>query len=223
MSKKSRRAKDAVSQEATDKGVTFTSPSSWVSGRKAVGQVSSVPSSGAPSRRGTSRTSERPNTEAAAFSLQGLLAARRLTRELKNRTTSRTPLRLQPSQPRPISTIQEQALLWSAQPKVKFPHLQAEELMQAHLPSRLAGVAYHPAQCAHLAVVLSAEIRDLVKAVTPPRYRLVCSVSIGSKGQDDVMVSSQSLWDPHADSFAASHYVSPTLFCVALVHAIYLE
>lgn len=70
---------------------------------------------------------------------------------------------------------------------------------------------------------LSAGFQDLVKAVTPPRYKLVCSVSIGSKGQDDTVVSSQSLWDPCADRFATSHCVNRTLPCVALVHAIYLE
>lgn len=34
------------------------------------------------------------------------------------------------------------------------------------------------------------------------------------------MVTSWSLWDPHADSFATSHYVSPSLF---RMHAIYSE
>lgn len=52
--------------------------------------------------------------------------------------------------------------------EVKFLCIQVEELIQALLPSKLAGVAYHPAQCAHPAAVLSAEIQDLVKAVTPP-------------------------------------------------------
>ncbi|KAG3283232.1 tctex1 domain-containing protein 4-like [Ictidomys tridecemlineatus] len=93
----------------------------------------------------------------------------------------------------------------------------AEELMQTHLPSKLAGVAYHPGQCAYLAAILSPEIRD------PSRYKLVCSVSIESKGHDGVVVASQSLWDPHADLFATSHYVNSTLFCVALVHVIYLK
>ncbi|XP_037356633.1 dynein light chain Tctex-type protein 2B-like [Talpa occidentalis] len=174
MSQKTKRAKDKLSREPLDKGVTFTASSSLVNGKK-------------------------------------------------NRTSSRKQLQLQLNHHRPTSIIQEQVPLWSARPEMKFPYIQAEELMQAHLPSKLAGVAYHPAQCAHLAMVLSGEIRDLVKAVTPPRYRLVCSVSIGSKGQDGVVVSSQSLWDPHADSFATSHYANPTLFCVALVHAIYLE
>lgn len=95
--------------------------------------------------------------------------------------------------------------------------------MQAHLPLKLAGMASHPAQCAHLAADLSAAIRDPVKAVTPPRYKQVCSISMWSQGQDDAAASSQSLWDPRADSFATSHSVNPTLFCVALVHAIYLE
>ena len=57
--------------------------------------------------------------------------------------------------------------------QVKFPWVWAQELMQAHLPCKLAGVDYHPAPCAHLAAVLSAEIRDLVRAVTLPHYRLV--------------------------------------------------
>lgn len=102
--------------------------------------------------------------------------------------------------------------------EAKFLCIQVEELIQALPPSKLAGVAYHPAQCAHLAAVLSAEIQDPVKAVTPPCYKLVCSGSIGSKGQDDVAASSQNPWDLHADS-----YVNPTLFCVVLVHVIYLE
>ncbi|XP_006879875.1 PREDICTED: tctex1 domain-containing protein 4-like [Elephantulus edwardii] len=201
MSQKSRRAKDEASREAPDKGVTFTSSGSWAEGKKAAAHPSPgsrAPSSGPPSRRVASRASERPDADTALLSLRGLLAARRLTRELK-------------------------VPLWSARPEVKFPCLLVEELMRAHLPSRLAGVAYHPSRCAQLAAALSAEIRDLVKAVTPPRYKLVCSVSIGSKGQDDVVVSSQSLWDPYADSFATSQYVNPTLFCVALVYAIYLE
>ncbi|XP_077005677.1 dynein light chain Tctex-type 4-like [Tamandua tetradactyla] len=141
----------------------------------------------------------------------------------ENRTASRTKSQLQGSHRRPISIIQEQVPMWSARPEVKFPCVRAEQLMQAHLPCKLAGVVYQPAQCAHLATALSAEIRDLVKAVTPPRYKLVCSVSIGHKGRDGVVLSSQSLWDPHADSFATSRYENPTLFCVALVHAIYLE
>ncbi|XP_004699706.1 dynein light chain Tctex-type 4-like [Echinops telfairi] len=227
--RKSRRATDEVSREPADKGVTFTGPGSCTNGKKPAGhpsQGNSAPPSGTPSsRRGASRAaaSESPDADAAMLSLRGLLAARRITRELKNRTSSRTKSRLQLDWPRPVSIIQEQVPLWSARPEVKFPCVQAQELMQAHLPSTLAGVAYHPTQCAHLAESLSAEIRDLVKTVTPPRYKLVCAVSIGSKGQDDVTVTSQSLWDPHSDSFATSQYVSPTLFCVALVHAVYWE
>ncbi|KAB1268589.1 hypothetical protein Cadr_000013955 [Camelus dromedarius] len=78
--------------------------------------------------------------------------------------------------------------------------------MQAYLPSKLAGVANYPAQCACLAALLSAEIPELVKAVTPPHYRPVCSISIGSKGQDGVVVSGGCLWDLHAESFATFHY-----------------
>jgi hypothetical protein len=51
---------------------------------------------------------------------------------------------------------------------VKFPCVRAEELIETYLSSKLAGVDYHPAQCAHLAIVLSNESQDLVKTVTLP-------------------------------------------------------
>ncbi|XP_048208077.1 dynein light chain Tctex-type 4-like [Perognathus longimembris pacificus] len=226
MSQKASQNKDKISQEFPDKSVTFTASSSWANGKKVAGhagQGSSTPSPGSAWRRGVSRAPGSSEAGAAKVSLRGLLAARRLTRELKSRTSSKTKAQPPVSHGCPVSIIQEQVPLWSARPEVKFPCAQAEELMQAHLPSKLASVAYHPALCAHLATVLSVEIRDLVKAVTPPRYKIVCSVSIGSKGQADVVVSSQSLWDPHTDCCATSCYVNPTLFCVALVHAIYLE
>lgn len=73
--------------------------------------------------------------------------------------------------------------LQSARLEGKFPLIQAEELVQAHLPSKLAGEAYCSARCIHLVIVLTAQTRDLVKAVTPLCYQLVCSVSIGSRGR----------------------------------------
>lgn len=60
--------------------------------------------------------------------------------------------------------------LWLPRPEVKFHCTQVGvgELVQARLPSKMTGVAYRPSQRAHLATILSAEVQDLVKTVTPP-------------------------------------------------------
>ena len=50
----------------------------------------------------------------------------------------------------------------------------------------------------------------------------MCSIT-GNIGHGDVVAASQGLRDLYADSVATSLYVNPALFCVGLVHAIYLE
>ncbi|KAM7246046.1 hypothetical protein CapIbe_002344 [Capra ibex] len=172
-SQKTRYTTDEVSGETPDKGP-------WPSWSREQPSLirSSIKRGGQPSFRESS-------AGAARLSFQGLLAVRRLTQELKNRTSSRTQSWLQSDRHWPVSIIQEQVPLGAARLQVTFPWVRAQELMQAHLPCKLAGVAYQPALCAHLAAVLSAEIRDLT--ALPPVY------------------------------------VNPMLFCMALVHAIYLE
>ncbi|XP_039770573.1 dynein light chain Tctex-type 4-like [Ornithorhynchus anatinus] len=168
---------------------------------------------------------------APRFSLRGLLAAQRVTKELKNRAAQKTRSRLQPP-PRsaPVTLVRElvskaradpRVPAWAASPEERFPRGLVEELVRAHLRARLTGVTYRPAEGARLATALSDEIRARAKAVAPPRYKLVCHVSVGSG--PGLAVTSRCLWDVHSDCFAAARFANASLFCVGLVFAIYIE
>ncbi|XP_030062560.1 uncharacterized protein LOC115472420 [Microcaecilia unicolor] len=159
----------------------------------------------------------------AAFSLTGLLAAQKFTRELKNRATLRKRPSLRISRHPPVTIINDQAPDSSAKPKEKFSCSKAEKLIKGYLPAKLAHISYDPIGCASLTTVLCEEIKSMIKKVTPARYKLICNVTIGSNNNDDIVVTSQCLWDPYSDNFTSCSYKNHTLFCVVSVYAVYLE
>nr|XP_033773108.1 tctex1 domain-containing protein 1-like [Geotrypetes seraphini] len=173
-------------------------------------------------RRAGNRKAPVPDTP-GIFSLTGLLAAQRLTRELKNRVSFRNRPSLRTSRHSTVTVINDQVPVNSAKPKVKFSCSKAEKLIKGYLPAKLAHVSYDPVGCAGLTTALCEEIKSMIKKVTPARYRLICNVTIGSNSNDNIAVTSQCLWDPYSDNFMSCSYTNPTLFCVVLVYAVYLE
>ncbi|KAM8930172.1 dynein light chain Tctex-type protein 2B-like [Pelodytes ibericus] len=158
-----------------------------------------------------------------SISLKGLLTAQRITRELKNRAALRRKTRAWTQHRRSVAIINEQVPSNSANPKQKFPYAQAKELINEFLATKLQEVTYDPGTCAHLTKDLCDDIKRMVHRLTPPRYKLICNMAIGSKHREDVMVTSQCLWDSHSDNVTSCSYENPTLFCVVLVYAVYFE
>ncbi|XP_053326299.1 dynein light chain Tctex-type protein 2B-like [Spea bombifrons] len=159
----------------------------------------------------------------SSISLKGLLTAQRITRELKNRAALRRKTRVRAQQRKAVTIINEQVPASSANPKQKFPYAQAKELIDEFLASRLRDVTYDPDTCASLTKDLCEEAKRIVRRLTPPRYKLICNMAIGSKHREDVTVTSQCLWDSHSDNVTSCSYENRTLFCVVLVYAVYFE
>ncbi|KAK1164105.1 tctex1 domain-containing protein 1-like [Acipenser oxyrinchus oxyrinchus] len=159
------------------------------------------------------------------ISLKGLLAAQKFTRGLKERTALKlasnrgTGARLR----KRVTIIDDQVPDTSSKPKEKFSSTLVDKLMQEYLRSKLEKVSYDPTLCTKLTRDLSEEIKDMVKKSTPPRYKLVCVVTLGKKANEDAVVASRCLWDSHADNFTSYTYQNRTLFCIATVFAVYSE
>ncbi|XP_063283324.1 dynein light chain Tctex-type protein 2B-like [Pelobates fuscus] len=171
------------------------------------------------------KTQKTANTKQSQppISLKGLLTAQRITRELKNRAALRRKTRARTQHRRSVVIINEQAPDTSANPSQKFPHTQAKELIDEFLDTKLRDVIYDPDSCAHLTKDLCEDIKRMVRRLTPPRYKLICNMAIGSKSQEDVIVTSQCLWDSHSDNVTSCSYENRTLFCVVLVYTVYFE
>ncbi|OCT82762.1 dynein light chain Tctex-type 5-A-like [Xenopus laevis] len=157
------------------------------------------------------------------ISLKGLLAAQRLTRELKNRAALRRKTRVRTQNCTPIAIINEQTPVNSANPARRFPNTHVKELIEEFLATKLKNEPYDACTCASLTKDLCEDIKKLVRRVTPPRYKLICSMAIGSKHQEDIMVTSQCLWDSYSDNVTSCSFQNRTLFCVVLVYAVYFE
>ncbi|KAM4722918.1 uncharacterized protein WCC33_009103 [Rhinophrynus dorsalis] len=187
----------------------------------------SLPSRGIPSLKAQQAEGPQKTTETKqsipSISLKGLLAAQRITRELKNRAALRRKSRVRTQHSKPITIINEQVPVSSANPKHKFPYAQVKELIGEFLVTKLRNESYDPATCANLTKDLCEDIKRMVRKVTPPRYKLICNMAIGSKHREDVMVTSQCLWDSYSDNVISCTYENHTLFCVVLVYAVYFE
>ncbi|KAM4039903.1 dynein light chain Tctex-type protein 2B-like isoform 1-T1 [Anomaloglossus baeobatrachus] len=134
----------------------------------------------------------------ASWSLSGLLAAQRMTKNLK-----------------PPS--------FASRPTEKVQVSSIRNILESYLSLRLEDTIYDPQKVPSLVKEISEEIRSQVKKVLPARYKMLCVATMGERGQEDIKVVSRCLWDPHADNYAAHVYQNDSLFCVVSVYTVFCE
>jgi len=70
---------------------------------------------------------------------------------------------------------------------------------------------------------LSEVIKDRIKVLRLPRYKLLCTVAIGQNSGQAVRHTSRCLWDSDNDGFASASYKNSSLFATASVYAVYYD
>uniref|UniRef100_A0A8D0DY08 Dynein light chain Tctex-type 4 n=1 Tax=Salvator merianae TaxID=96440 RepID=A0A8D0DY08_SALMN len=105
----------------------------------------------------------------------------------------------------------------------RFNASQTQQVLKSVLASYLGDANYNPANSGQLAQNLSDLIRNRVKELVPPRYKLVCNIFLGQQANQALCIASQSLWDVENDSFASASFTNSSLFAVATVHGLYFE
>ncbi|XP_061486420.1 dynein light chain Tctex-type 4 [Rhineura floridana] len=105
----------------------------------------------------------------------------------------------------------------------KFNTSQVQQVLESILSTYLGDARYNPANSGQIVQNLSDLIRNRVKEITPPRYKLVCNVFLGQQANQGLRIGSQSLWDVENDNFASATFTNSSLFAVATVHGLYFE
>ncbi|XP_053550031.1 dynein light chain Tctex-type 4 [Bombina bombina] len=105
----------------------------------------------------------------------------------------------------------------------RFKLGRVQNILEKTLGSYLGGSTYTPLTSGQLTQNLSEIIRNKLKDHIPPRYKVVCNVILGEKGNQGVKISSRSLWDSQNDNYASATYTNTSLFAVAMVHGMYYE
>lgn len=108
-------------------------------------------------------------------------------------------------------------------PLKKFDAVAVTKEIENVLKVALTGVEYEPKQAKFMCKSLSETIKGKVKSMKFPRYKFVTMVSIGSKCDQSMMISSQCLWNTESDSYATAYYTNDKVAAVATVFAIFKE
>ncbi|XP_044138762.1 dynein light chain Tctex-type protein 2B-like [Bufo gargarizans] len=153
----------------------------------------------------------------ASWSLSGLLAAQRMTKNLKERRAQKVAL------VKKTEIVEPQPPSFASRPPEKVQLSAIRHILEGYLPLRLENTTYDPKKVPLLVKEISEEIKSQVKKVLPARYKTLCVATMGERGQEDIKVVSRCLWDPHADNYAAHVYQNDSLFCVVSVYTVFCE
>nr|XP_008999337.5 dynein light chain Tctex-type 4 isoform X3 [Callithrix jacchus] len=99
----------------------------------------------------------------------------------------------------------------------------AQHALEAALAAGLCDVCYSGTEAGRLAQELCEQVRVRLRELSPPRYKLVCSVVLGPRAGQGMLVVSRALWDEARDGLASASYTNASLFAVATVHGLYCE
>ena len=108
------------------------------------------------------------------------------------------------------------------QKHVFYTH-EIKKIMDEILEEKLSTQSYDPTICRLLCSSLSEDIKSRVKNLGMERFRLICSVSIGSISGQGVLMASRFLWNECKDNFSTSSYQNSSLFAVAIVFGVLKE
>ena len=106
--------------------------------------------------------------------------------------------------------------------KQKFRPGPAKEIIKEVLHAKLEKAVYHAEQTALLTKQVADEIKDRLKELALPRYKLVVQVVIGEQRGQGVRMGSRQFWDADTDSCASETYANESVFCVATAYGVYL-
>ncbi|XP_066298381.1 dynein light chain Tctex-type 5-B-like [Branchiostoma lanceolatum] len=105
----------------------------------------------------------------------------------------------------------------------KFSPVKVETMLNLVLQQFLENETYRQENVGFLTRRLTENIKDRVKELNFPRYKIVCHVYIGQSGNNSLEVASRCVWDPQNDNFATATFQNGSLFAVATVYGVYFE
>ncbi|XP_054996069.1 dynein light chain Tctex-type 4 isoform X2 [Sorex araneus] len=108
-------------------------------------------------------------------------------------------------------------------PGERWDATRAQRALEAALAWGLRDACYSGTEAGALARELCEQVRVRLRELSPPRYKLVCSVVLGPRAGQGVHVVSRALWDAASDGLASASFTNTSLFAVATVHGLYCE
>ncbi|XP_044736502.1 dynein light chain Tctex-type protein 2B-like isoform X1 [Chrysoperla carnea] len=103
----------------------------------------------------------------------------------------------------------------------KFRAQPVQLIIKTILRDMLTGVEYSQEGAKELTKKIANEIRDKVRELNFRRYKIIVQVHIGEQKGAGVKSGIRCLWDSECDNYTSDVFMNDTLFCMAVVYAVY--
>mmetsp|Transcript_35666 Transcript_35666/g.85850 ORF Transcript_35666/g.85850 Transcript_35666/m.85850 type:complete len:129 (-) Transcript_35666:94-480(-) len=105
----------------------------------------------------------------------------------------------------------------------KFLPSKVTDVIDKVMTEKLKDKVYNPDDAKIYTLDLCNEIKQAVKELNIPRYKVIVQVVIGENAGQGIRVASKCLWDVTADNWASFSFKNQTLFAVGMVFGCYYE
>ncbi|KXS10555.1 hypothetical protein M427DRAFT_475352 [Gonapodya prolifera JEL478] len=96
-----------------------------------------------------------------------------------------------------------------------------QKLIHQVLVDRLKTVQYDPESASKWTKEIADEVRNKIKELDLPRYKIAVSVTLGENRGEGARMACKCLWDADADGMAQDTLVTDSLFCVVAVFGVF--
>ena len=127
---------------------------------------------------------------------------------------------LYPSQRKPIVQYEN---TYKLAPECSFLPKKVEGVISSVLEEELKDMTYEGQEMGSLSRSLADIIKERVKALNLPRYKIISWVMICERQKNSMRVASRGLWDTEYDNYACSVYENNTLHATGMVYALYQD
>lgn len=91
------------------------------------------------------------------------------------------------------------------------------------LKTHLKKVKYSPDNCGELARNLSTIVKNKLKELIPPRYKIICQTFIGEQRGQGIEIATRCLWSTSTDSCEVVNFKNDSIIATTIIHGIYFE
>ncbi|CAM9155216.1 unnamed protein product [Phaeothamnion confervicola] len=89
--------------------------------------------------------------------------------------------------------------------------------------SELEGKVYDEEEAKEWCLNIADAIREGLRQLNMPRFKIVVQVNIGQALDQGVRVASRCLWNTSTDNYASSSFRNQSVWCSAMVFGVYTE
>lgn len=107
--------------------------------------------------------------------------------------------------------------------KTPMPTKTVETIIADVLKERFKNEDYDSSKCKDHSQNICRLIKEKVKSLLCPRYKLVVVVHIGEKKGQGIRITSRCAWNENFDDFVTVSFTNSSLFAQATVYALYVE